>query len=207
MQSHLNLDNQANFISKGVVVNNVIASTREYFLIKMRESDDSYGLIEHVPEVEKWVKKIREYYPKSDLEVVLLGAWLHDISHYLVKEGEDHAVRSEEMAREFLSGKIDKEVIDQVCHCVRSHRCKDVMPDTLEAKILACADSASHMSGIVYMDMLARGHKVTTVEQKLERDYRDIAVFPEIKRLLTPMYNLWKNVVREYEKLELPKGE
>jgi HD superfamily phosphodiesterase len=188
-------------------VDKLIAETKEYFINNIQQTEDKYGLLEHVPEVVKWVKKIREYYPKSDLEVVLFGAWLHDVSHYLVNDGEDHAVKSEEMSREFLSGKIDKDTIDRVCHCVRSHRCKDVAPETLEAKVLACADSASHMSGIIYMDMLSNGHRVATVDEKLERDYRDIFIFPEVKELLTPIYKLWKSMLLEYQKLNLPKGE
>jgi HD superfamily phosphodiesterase len=184
-------------------VKKIITETKEYFISNIQKTDDKYGLLEHVPEVVKWVTKIREYYPKVNLDVVLLGAWLHDISHYLVKDGEDHAVKSEEMARVFLSGKTDKDIVDMVCHCVRSHRCKDIMPETLEAKVLACADSASHMSGIIYMDMLSHGHRVVTVDEKLERDYRDISIFPEVKALLTPIYKLWKNMLVEYQKLDL----
>ena len=196
----LSLDNMF-----GIKMKKLLDDTKEYFYSVMSKSDDVFSLIKHVPEVERWVKKINEFYPNANLEIILFGVWLHDVAHYSVSDGEDHAVKSVEMATQFLAGKIDSPQLDQICHCIRSHRCKNVLPETLEAKILACADSASHMTGIVYMDMLTT-HQVEDVLAKLERDYRDVSVLPEVKRLLYPIYHLWINMLTEYQKLNLSKG-
>lgn len=37
---------------------------------------------------------------------------------------------------------------------------------------------------------------------KLERDYRDLEMFPEIKKELTPLYEAWKAVLNAYEKVD-----
>ena len=51
---------------------------------------------------------------------------------------------------------IDQTIIDQVAHCIRAHRCKDVQPQTIEAKIVAFSDSASHLFDSFYIDMAKR---------------------------------------------------
>ena len=115
---------------------------------------DPYNLLSHIPEVEKWGNFMIKKYPEADGEVVLLSAWLHDIGHYPVPTDIDHAIRSEQQAKEFLENQnYDKEKMNKVLHCVRAHRCRDVMPETLEAKIMAFIDSASHMTDSMYFSM------------------------------------------------------
>lgn len=85
-------------------------------------------------------------------------------------------------------------MIEKVAHCVRAHRCNDVQPDTIEAKILAVADSASHLIDGPYIHMGKRVGKEEVIA-KLERDYRDIGLLPNIKKELTPLYKAWKNLL------------
>jgi len=134
-----------------------------------------------------------------------LGVWLHDYGHYPINPNEDHAITGERKAKAFLKKEgFNKEKTKQVLHCIRSHRCKDVMPQTIEAKILACADSASHFTSTMYFDILYRqkneNHPYTALG-KIERDYRDLSFFPEIKKELTPLYKAWLNLLSEYDKL------
>ncbi|MFP4424340.1 MAG: HD domain-containing protein [Candidatus Woesearchaeota archaeon] len=162
---------------------------------------DPYHLRPHVPEAEKWVKHLLKKYPEADAEVVILAVWLHDIGHYPVPTEIDHAVRGEERAREFLE-KFNYPKMEKVLHCIRAHRCKDVLPNTIEAKIIACADSASHMTDSIYFD-IAKNDKENNQEfrayAKMERDFRDL--FPEIQEELAEILDAWKRLIQAYEKL------
>lgn len=168
---------------------------------------DPYHLLLHMPEVEKWAKYMLKKYPQADGEVVLLAVWLHDLGHYPLPTEVDHAVRSEQRAKEFLEKEnYPKDKIDKVLHCIRSHRCRDVIPNSFEAKIVACADSASHMTESMYFDM-AKEDKQNNCEfrvyAKMERDYRDLASFPEIQNELRELYAAWEKLIKIYEKINL----
>ena len=133
-----------------------------------------------------------------------MGVWLHDIGHYPISE-MDHAVIGEKRSREFLTSlKISPAKKDAICHCVRAHRCKDIMPQTIEAKIVACADSASHFTDFAYLDSIMKNKdnkKSYSITEKIERDYRDIALFPEVKRELEILYKKWKELVVEFKRV------
>jgi hypothetical protein len=80
------------------------------------------------------------------------------------------------------------------------------MPKSLEAKIMAFIDSASHMTDSMYFDMAkdAKEKKENfRVYAKMERDLRDLSSFPEIQKELTGLYNAWQNLIKEYEKINL----
>ncbi|MDO8558877.1 MAG: hypothetical protein Q7R84_00950 [bacterium] len=59
------------------------------------------------------------------------------------------------------------------------------------------ADSASHFTDGCYMDMAMNGIKKLALE-KLDRDYRDVGIFPKLKKEITPIYNVWKNLINVY---------
>jgi len=164
---------------------------------------DPYGLIKHVGEMERWAAFLCRRYPKADREIVMLGVWLHDLGHYPLPSKIDHAIRSEKMAKKFLKdNNYPVKKIKMALHCVRAHRCNDVCPETLEARIVACADSASHMTDDMYFDIARTDRKLENpalrFSGKIERDFRDISVFPEVKKLLTPLYLSWKSLIAAY---------
>ena len=168
---------------------------------------DPYRLLPHVPEVERWARYMVKKYPEADEETILLSVWLHDIGHYPLPTEIDHAVRGEERARVFLKQEnYPRDRMDKVLHCVRSHRCRDVIPDSLEAKIIACIDSASHMTDPMYL-AVARDDKENKREfrayAKMDRDFRDLAAFPEIQDELKDLYEAWKALIKAYEKIDL----
>ena len=168
---------------------------------------DPYCLTGHVPEMELWAKYICKQHPEADEEVVLLSVWLHDIGHYPIPTEIDHAIRSEQRAKELLEGaQYPSDKLNAVLHCVRAHRCKDVTPETLEAKIIAFCDSASHMTDTMYMD-IARDCKVNKcnydVYPKMDRDMRDLAWFPEEQAKLVGLHTAWKQLLIEYDKIDI----
>lgn len=156
---------------------------------------------DHVREVEKWSLKILNDYPQADREVVLLGVWLHDIGNMIGDRTVDHAIRSTTEAAKILPVLgLSKQKTGAVTHCIRAHRNKDVEPQTLEAKIVAAADSASHMTGDAYLAFASRGNKASSLA-KLERDYRDLGLIPGLQEKLTPFYKAWKNLLEVYPDL------
>jgi hypothetical protein len=167
---------------------------------------DPFRLSPHLFEAEKWANFMLEKYPRADKEVVLLSVWLHDLGHYPVPTDVDHAVRSEQRAKEFLKKqKCPKEKMDAVLHCVRAHRCRDVMPQSFEAKIVAFVDSASHMTGPMYLEMAGDDKQRNCelrVYEKIERDFRDLSSFPEIQSELKGLYAAWKKLIKAYELID-----
>lgn len=171
--------------------------------------EDPYHLWGHIEEVERWCNYLLKRNPSTDSEVVILSAWLHDIGHYPVYEKNDHAIVGEQRAKIFLENEnYDREKQEKVLHCIRAHRNKDVAPNTLEAKIICFADTASHItsSESVYLDIVRRnkyyGEKYDVFE-KMQRDFRDLDFFPEIRKELLPLQNSWVKLIEEYNKLNI----
>lgn len=178
----------------------MINKAKSYFLKAFKkEKKPIYPYLpRHVAEVEKWARKILHDYPKADKEVILLSVWLHDIGHVIKGQSEDHAVKSEAEARRFLKKlKAPSGLVEKVTHCVRAHRCKDIQPQTLEAKILAVSDSASHLTDFNYIVHIQDGERDCALS-KLERDYRDVGLFPNLKKELYPLYKAWKQLLEVY---------
>lgn len=176
---------------------------RKYFFQFIKETGpDRYNLWHHVPEVERWAKKLLVIHSEANEDVVILGVWFHDIAHYLYrKEGDDHAVMGQKIIDDFCKREnIDPNIAAKANHCVRAHRNKDVKPETIEAKIIACADSASHMTGICYLDMLQRD-SINDILSKIDRDYRDIGLFPELQNEMKPIYKDWKKLIADLSKI------
>lgn len=168
----------------------------------IKNNDDIYNLKEHIVELEKLAEKIVQKFPDLDKEILLLAIYFHDIGYYPINPNEDHAITGERIAREFLEReRYSQKKMINVLHAIRSHRCKDIMPETLEAKAFAFMDSASHLTDKMYVEMVKQGKGKKALE-KLERDYRDLAIFPEIKKEMEPLYSSWKSLITSLTKFE-----
>lgn len=182
----------------------IVEEAKAHFLKTIAEGTPIQPFFpQHVEKVEEWAERIRTFYPGADPEILFLSVWLHDIGQADGKYYEDHAVKSEAEAIRFLSEKAyPEEKIAQVAHCVRSHRCRDVQPETTEAKILVAADSASHMTDFVYITMLGQSHiSKQDVLDKIERDYRDIKNLPdELQPEVQRLYEAWKILITAFPK-------
>lgn len=172
----------------------IIEKTKNHFLDLYTRSGNTNPYPKHVERVEEIAEELHADFPNSNKEVILLSVWLHDIGTFL-GDREIHDISSENEARKYLTAMgLKSEVIEQVAHCVRSHRCNDVLPATIEAKILAVADSVSHLYAGPYINMKHKFGK-EAVLGKLKRDYRDIGLIPGLKKKLTPLYKAWKNLL------------
>lgn len=178
----------------------LINKAKKEFLNQIEISKPNLENIEsHVSEVEKWARFLLKKYPEADEEVVLLSVWFHDIGHS--SNGKDHALVGEKITEKILKKwNLNDKKSEKILHCVRAHRCRDVLPETIEAKILAFADSASHLSDFIYIKMAKKGNFQKAFE-KLERDYRDLSYFPDVKKELEGLYESSKKWLNEFEKL------
>jgi hypothetical protein len=181
----------------------LITKSKKFFTDRVNSyGKDPWSLILHVSEAEKWAKKLFQEHPEINQAVIIITIWLHDSGHYPITKN-DHAVVSEKIARDFLTQeKIDKKTMDEILHCIRSHRNRDVKPKTPEAKLFAALDSISHFTYAPYLDMMRDGRGKQGME-KLERDFRDIQSFPDLKKELTPLYKAWKKLLQEVDKINL----
>jgi HD superfamily phosphohydrolase YqeK len=172
---------------------------RDHFLKMYEHATDNHRRTfpHHVMVVTKWAEKLCDLYPEADREVAVIASLFHDLGHFI--DGDtDHAIKSEIAAKAFLEKeKMPAVKINKILHAVRAHRNKDVKPNTLEAKIVCFADSASHMAAEVYLNILADNSKADTLA-KIERDYRDLSDFPEVKQELEPLYHAWKNIILSF---------
>jgi HD superfamily phosphodiesterase len=179
----------------------IVTQVRNHLLTSVEAGDKRFlYLPRHLEQVELWAKKLLKLHPEADSRVVLSAVWLHDIGLLTGDIEIDHAVNSAEEATRFLPKiGLAPQMIEQILHCVRAHRCRDVMPETLEAKIVAAADSASHMTDYVYIELINQG-KGDLVPDKLERDFKDVGMFPELKNEITPLYQAWKVLINQWPK-------
>lgn len=164
---------------------------------------DRFWLKDHLHQLQKRSVFALNNHQDMDPLVIFLSIWLHDIGHYPVDE-IDHAVKWEIIARKFLEESwVAPDIIQKVTHCVRTHRNRDITPETLEAKMIACIDSASHFTDpLMYMSILSVG-KYEYLEGKIERDYRDVQWFPKIRDKITPFYDVFKKLIIEHKKFTL----
>jgi uncharacterized protein len=143
----------------------------------------------------------------ADLEVVETASYLHDIGRSSEREDyeveNDHHLLGEEETRKIL-GKLDcdKEFIEKVAHCVLTHRGrKQPEPESLEAKIVACADAMAHFD--CFLDVFYFFLKTTDsfeqlleeMEGKMNRNWNKKLILPEAKEIAKPKYEAVKLLI------------
>ncbi|MFW6109872.1 MAG: HD domain-containing protein [Patescibacteria group bacterium] len=173
----------------------LIEDAETFFRESFSEGDPEYVLgLQHVEEVVAWAKWLLNHYSQADRAVVLTAAWLHDVGRTTKDHSTDHAVQSAQITRRFLKRRLKQDTIANIVHCVRAHRVKEVVPKTLEAKIVAVADSISHMTGPVYI-LVGKELGWEFAFRKLDRDFRDLDLLPKIKKLFEDLYFPWKQLL------------
>ncbi|MBW2971974.1 HD domain-containing protein, partial [Candidatus Woesearchaeota archaeon] len=131
-----------------------------------------------------------------DEEVTELAALLHDICRVKFG-GKDHEITGIPEAEKILKDhNYPQEVIDEVKHCVFTHRAsKDNKTETKIAEIIRDADAISHFDAIPYL--LKAGLEKNDDEMKktlewlsakLDRDWNNKMHLPESKRLVEEKY-------------------
>lgn len=163
---------------------------------------DEWLLKHHIVYVVKYSKLLAEKLDadKEAAELVELGALLHDIG--IVKHGnEDHEKTGIAEAERILkSVGYPQNIIDEVKHCVESHRgSKDIKPTTITAKIVANADAMAHFSTIPHLMKIALKNENGDSEKarhwifdKIERDWNKKLTIPEARKMMKKKYEAIK---------------
>ncbi len=131
-----------------------------------------------------------------DLEVLRIAAWLHDIGSILDGR-EDHHITGAKIAEDKLREfNYPGEKIQKVKHCILAHRgSKDIKRETIEAEILADADSMSHfdeLGGLFKYEFIIGGinfkqrEAQKRVREKLARSYNKLS--DSAKKIIQPRY-------------------
>lgn len=144
--------------------------------------------LEHVYRVYNFCIFLAKFEDNVDLDVLKTAALLHDIAK--VREDRDnsgqtdHATLGAEMAGDILK-KINYEKIDEVVHCIKTHRFKGQnRPESIEAKILFDSDKIDILGaiGIARSYMIAGQYKQTIFSNiPLEEYVKDNLVGGQIK--------------------------
>lgn len=147
----------------------------------------------------KEIMERSEYKEKPDLFIVRLSVWLHDTG-VLLEGHKDHDIHSEIYTRQLLANLgVSQEIIEKVAHAVRTHRNRDVKPQTIEARILCAADSAAHFLSKAYIELInQQGTENEYLAGKLTRDARDMGFFPFLEEKMKGLVEGWKKVVNNF---------
>ena len=123
------------------------------FAVDNSEKDDIHGF-KHVERVYNICIKIGEKL-HANIDLLKIAVLLHDIGRIDEKRDNlkrNHAEISAEKALKFLTSqdfKIPMEDINKIIHCIRAHSySNNIVPETLEAKILSDADKLDALGAI-----------------------------------------------------------
>ncbi|MFH1917188.1 MAG: HD domain-containing protein [Nanoarchaeota archaeon] len=130
----------------------------------------------------------------ADEELVEIAALLHDIGR-LRFGGEDHDVTGVSEAERILRELgCSADMIDEVTHCVATHRSrKENMPNSLIAKIVANADAMAHFDSLpIFFYWRSKKESFEEafkwVDDKIERDWNQKLTIPEAKKMMEEKY-------------------
>jgi len=148
-----------------------------------KNSEDHYDFWnEHIRYVYKEAIRLATEY-EADLEIVKLGALLHDIALIRkVGDRKDHHINGEKIAREILTKfQYPSEKMERVLACVYNHR-SSKNAKTVEELCVADADVLAHFSNIPMLFNSAYTRNQVGVSEirewmkkYFEKDYQDLS--------------------------------
>lgn len=137
---------------------------------------------EHIQYVYREASRLATEY-EADLEIVKLGALLHDIALIQqVGDRKDHHINGEKIAREILTKfQYPCEKMERVLACVYNHR-SSKNAKTIEEVCVADADILAHFSNIpmLFNSAYSRNHVGVSetrewMSKYFEKDYQDLS--------------------------------
>ena len=184
---------------------NIIEEVKKYVLEKIEEyknnSEDHYDFWnEHIKYVYQESIKLAQTY-NADIEIVSLGALLHDIALInKVGDRKDHHINGEIIAREVLSNlNYDESKKERVLKCVYNHR-SSKNATTIEELCVGDADILAHFDNIPMLfnsafnrNNLSLNEVRDWMNEVFEKDFNDLS--EETKRDFYDKYNEIKNIV------------
>ncbi len=188
-------------IAKKYKYSKIVTKNRKNIIDEAKASEhiEPWFLPQHLMEVERYGNILCDKFPKANRDAVILGVWFHDLGR-LRGHDEAHDVYGAEEAKKTLTKDgYSNDKVALVYEICRAHRCKDVRPESLEAKILATADAMSHFTHSFYIrlfqaykDELSFEEIKKNVLKKLDRDYNDKIAFDEGREEVRNRYEAMK---------------
>lgn len=142
----------------------------------------------------------------ADTEIVEIAALLHDYAGILnIELYPEHHIHGAKLAEEILQKyNYPKEKKENVKHCILAHRgSKNIPQETLEAKIIACADAMAHFDNIPSLMYLAFSEYKMDIEEgtkfvleKLERSWQKLMI-PGAREMLKEKYEAAKKILKK----------
>ena len=165
----------------------IIDRVKEYVLQQIKEykenSNDNYDFWnEHIKYVYKESIKLAKEY-NADIEIVSLGALLHDIALInKVGDRKDHHINGEVIAKEILERfDYDEDKLNRVLKCVYNHR-SSKNAESIEEKCVADADILAHFDNIPMLfnsafirNNIPLNEIRTWMKECFEKDYNDLS--------------------------------
>jgi len=152
------------------------------------------GRLHHAARVKKYALMLAKR-ENADRDVVEIAATLHNLC-CIVKRG--HPKHSAAEARKFLNSiGYPEEDIDRVYECIRRHRAIDGHPESIEAKIIAAADSIAFLENKdiqrFIFKVTDRSHK--SMRERINRIYGKIHI-DSARKMAKPLFDMsidyWK---------------
>ncbi|MDA3815610.1 MAG: HD domain-containing protein, partial [Patescibacteria group bacterium] len=148
----------------------------------------------HVERVTKLALRIGRK-ESADLDILEVASFLHDIGRKEEMKNKGNFCHAEEgamLAEKILKMyKIDKDIIDNISHCIISHRYRNShIPETIEAKVLYDADKLDSIGAVgVARDFLFAGNAgsnclYTGNEKRLAKEEKDYSYSKEYSAIL-----------------------
>ncbi len=163
-----------------------------------------WAYVNHVLVVANYAEKLSEKHD-ANLEFAVSGALLHDIADVVMdRDLPRHEEKSVDIARELLmtSGFSEEETHTILHEIIEPHSCAEIMPETLEGKIVATADAVAHFETDFYPYFCWQHYGPdedytkfkTWVLRKMEKDFTNKIFFEEVKNEIMPKYEALKLV-------------
>jgi len=146
---------------------------KAYKFLLEQDLDHTHDL-GHILRVTKYAEFIA-LNEKADIEVVIISALLHDIARPDELKGiiEDHAVEGAIRAKNFLMS-IKYPKYEEVYYCIKNHRFKkQIIPETLEGKILQDADRLDAL-GYIGIARVFMHNSGGNIEERINHFYEKI---------------------------------
>lgn len=168
----------------------------------------------HQREVITSAEELLKEYPNADKEIVLISVWLHDLGHFAAKTLDevdlvkpDHHLNGAKVAEDLLKKyDISQDEIEKIKKCILCHRGSPPhIPQTIEEKIVACADTLSHYRSIFYLFYfkIYPNHSLEqfakTQKAKLERDWRDLSLLPKAREIAKERFEVIYSMLGDFQ--------
>ncbi|MFO0704067.1 MAG: HD domain-containing protein [Patescibacteria group bacterium] len=154
----------------------------------------------HVKIVADFALELASKSQDANIDLAFAGALLHDFGDAFLEDRHDakfEVVTKSEATKILLQCNFSDNEIEYILNkVIKPHSCRDgLMPEIIEAKILATADALAHLTTNFYIDLKNWGKPTKDNDkfkswaiEKIERDYHVKIFFNDLRNSVTNKY-------------------